>query len=166
MSLKVEGDKIDSFLKGERGQWQGRIREVEAKLEEVEVTIKTAAAFGDLSENNEYTTAVDEKQRYLKEKDELTYKISQFDSQFEKYATKDVSRGELVVIGSVVRISYPEVQKQFVVKVVPPKADIPRRGAISSTSPLGRALLNKKAGERTAVLTERRKWTCVVEEVY
>lgn len=165
MSLFDEGKRIDDLLREERNQWQLRVREVEKRMYEVEEQLKIAASFGDLSENNEYTTAADEKQRCIKEKSELEIKISQFDSSFQGYATTERT-SEYVKVGSVVRLAFPEAGKQFVVKVVPHKADAPRKGAISSASPLGRALLNKKSGERTMVVTERRKWDCVVEEVY
>ena len=160
MSLYDEGRRIDSFLREERDRWQLRIREVERRKDEVEEQLKIAASFGDLSENNEYAAAADERARCIREKEELEQKISQFDKEFMK------SRKESIEEGSVVRIVFTEVGKTFTVKVVPHRADAPRKGAISSASPLGRALLNKRAGEHTVVITERRKWNCAIEEVY
>lgn len=166
MSLYDEGKRIDSFLREERDRWQQRIRDVERRKDEVEEQLKIAASFGDLSENNEYAAAADERARCIREKEELEQKITQFDKDFMKYATGETSRKESIEEGSVVRIVFPEAEKTFTVKVVPHRADAPRKGAISSTSPLGRALLNKRAGEHTVVITERRKWDCVIEEVY
>lgn len=166
MGLKEEGQAIDSALQEQWKKWVSDIRTIEDELSSLESVIKTAASFGDLSENTEYTSAVDRKQMLLKNKGDLEEKVRLCKTKFETYATKDSSRGELIQVGSVVRILYEEIGKRLTIKVVPQKSDAPQKHAVSTSSPLGRALLNKKAGDRTVVNTERRKWICVIEEVY
>ncbi|MBR3368372.1 transcription elongation factor GreA [Candidatus Saccharibacteria bacterium] len=100
--------------------------------------IATARAFGDLSENEEYSSARAEQKlaenRILEIQDIL------------KNATvlKNVKHSK-IVLGSKVEVEVKK--KKFTYEIVGPIEANPLEGKISDASPVGKALLGKKEGE-------------------
>ncbi len=100
--------------------------------------IATARAFGDLSENEEYSSARAEQKlaenRILEIQDIL------------KNATvlKNVKHSK-VVVGSKVEVEVKK--KKFTYEIVGPIEANPLEGKISDASPVGKALMGKKEGE-------------------
>ncbi|HBH12593.1 MAG: Transcription elongation factor GreA [Clostridiales bacterium 38_11] len=117
------------------------------KRKEVAEKIKAALAFGDISENAEYDEAKNEQ-------GEIEKRILKIENMIKNAKLiEEVSGNELVKLGSKVKtrdIEYDEVMEYKIVGSV--EAD-PMKGRISNVSPLGKALLGKKAGEVLEVST-------------
>lgn len=103
--------------------------------------IKKAREFGDLSENAEYDAAKQEQGFVEAEIKELTEKLQHVVIIEDGASTHDVSIGNTVVVRDV------EFNEEVEYRIVgTTEADI-MAGKISNESPLGRAILGKKAGD-------------------
>ena len=122
-------------------------KDLEAELERliaqrpaIAERLATARAFGDLSENQEYTDARSEQKpvesRILEIQDILK------DATIIKAGKKDK-----VVLGAKVTIEMNG--KTFTYSVVSPTEANPLEGKISNESPIGKAIFARKAGEST-----------------
>ena len=121
--------------------------ELEKRLEYLKLTaraeiterIKTAREFGDLSENAEYDAAKNEQAMIEGEILEIENKL--------KYAViiKESKKG-LVSLGSKVDFVDDDTNEEFTYEIVgTTEADV-ELGRISNESPIGNALLGRKAG--------------------
>ena len=124
-----------------------------ALRQEIIQKIKEARAQGDLSENAEYSAAREEQGHNEGRVKELKY-ILEHCSVVEK----DESQAGTVTIGSTVCLSVKysdedEAEETEYTIVGVTEAD-PRQGRISNESPVGKALLGKKAGDVAAVETD------------
>ena len=128
--------------------------ELEKRLEFLKVTkraeiterIKTAREFGDLSENAEYDAAKNEQAMIEGEIVEIEEKL--------KHAViiKDGAKKGVVSLGSKVDILDEELGEVSTYEIVgTTEADI-ELGRISNESPVGSALLGKKAGDEVSVV--------------
>lgn len=109
---------------------------------EVSEKIKSAKELGDLSENAEYQSAKEEQafiEARIKELEVLT-----------KYATvtKGPSDPHTVEVGNTVVVKTPNGEKTYV--IVGFNEAKPSEGKISNESPLGRAIVGKKVGEKVS----------------
>lgn len=103
--------------------------------------IKVAREQGDLSENAEYTSARDEQAKLEGEKQDIENKLK-FGEVISSSAQKD-----LVTVGSKVKYLDMEEKEEYVFTIVgTAEADL-TKGKISNESPLGQALMGKKAGD-------------------
>ena len=122
---------------------QGEFREImEVKLPKNFADIGRAAAFGDLSENAEYTSA-------LEERDHLTRRASSIKSELDKAKVIDPGRCQdgVVGLGSVIRLRNEQTGEEVDYKLLGPWDGGPEDGVLSYKSPLGRAFLGKSVGE-------------------
>ena len=115
------------------------------RREEIKVAIAEARSFGDLSENSEYDEARNEQAKVearIKELDELIQHAEVIDeSQID---TKTVGLGSLVKVekgGETVEYS-----------IVGSNEANPFENKVSDLSPVGRALLGKKAGDIVEIM--------------
>jgi transcription elongation factor GreA len=106
--------------------------------------IRQARELGDLSENAEYQTA-------REEQDRLESRISELEHILQNAQIIKKPRGDKVVqLGSSVKLkSAAGVQKQF--QVVGTMEADPLSGKISDESPIGKALLGKKEGDKVVL---------------
>lgn len=110
--------------------------------------LRTAAALGDLSENAEYKSA-------RERQDFVRARVRQLQVQIAKLSSIDISKlprdrasyGSTVVLRDIDRDS--EITYRL---VTPEEADI-EQGLISTSSPIGRSLLNKQEGDEVRVQT-------------
>ena len=117
--------------------------EVAAKLEE-------ARGFGDLSENAEYHAAKEEQEKIENRIMLLEYQLSK--AQIVEDDEIDTSSASL---GTTVTLKDTDLKKTFVYKLVgTEEADI-KENRISAASPVGMAVMGKKAGEEVIVRTPR-----------
>jgi len=143
--------------------------ELEKRLEFLKVTkraeiterIKTAREFGDLSENAEYDAAKNEQAMIEGEIREIEEKL--------KHAViiKDgaIKKG-LVSLGSKVDFVIEETGELQTYEIVgTTEADV-EAGRISNESPIGNALLGRKAGDRVSVVVPAGIITIIVKKVY
>jgi transcription elongation factor GreA len=110
--------------------------------------LKKAAALGDLSENAEYHTAK-QRQEYLKAR---VRQLGQRLSDLAMINTNNIPR-DRVGLGSTVTIFDGTKNEEMEYKLVTSEESDVAAGKISTTSPIGRALLNKKVGETAMVVT-------------
>ena len=110
--------------------------------------ITDARTHGDLSENAEYHAAKEQQSLNEGRIDELQDKLARAD-------IIDVSKlsGETIKFGATVTLIDEDTEEKKVWQIVgEPEADA-KKGRISITSPLARALINKKKGESVEVVT-------------
>lgn len=114
------------------------------KRKEVVANIKQAISFGDLSENSEYDEAKNEQAEVEKRINEIENLLTTV-----KIVKSDENSG-VVHVGRTVTIYDYDIEEEEEYKIVgPTEVDI-ANNQISDESPLGRALLGKKAGEETS----------------
>ncbi len=131
------------------------LKELEAELEQLKVEgrkeaaekIKLAKSFGDLSENSEYDEAMNDQAK-------LEARISEIEHILKTAKVLDVESlsNENVHIGSVVKI-VDKKKKEFVYTIVGFAQADPAAGKISDESPVGKALIGHKVGDKVTVET-------------
>src|ERR1700749_2490843 len=110
--------------------------------------ITDARTHGDLSENAEYHAA--KEQQSLNEG-----AIAELEDKLARADVIDVSKlsGDTITFGATVTLVDEDTDKKQVWQIVgAPEADA-KKGRISITSPLARALINKKKGDSVEVVT-------------
>ena len=110
--------------------------------------IKRAAALGDLSENAEYHTAK-QRQEYLKAR------LRQLGKRLADLSLINMNNipRDKVGLGSTVTIYDGTKNEEMEYQLVTSEESDVAAGKISTTSPIGRALLNKKVGDIAMVVT-------------
>jgi transcription elongation factor GreA len=129
-------DKLTSELKQLRSEERYKIAR----------RIEEARSFGDLSENAEYAAAKEDQAK-------LEGKILAMEQQLSKAKIIDSSSidNSHVSVGTTVTIQDITHNKEFVYSLVSSEESDPENGLISSVSPVGRALMNKKVGDEVSV---------------
>lgn len=116
-------------------------KELDDRIKEREVIkekIATARAFGDLSENEDYSAARNEQK--LNES-----RISEIEEILKSAKIISNREHDKVVMGAKVTVEVGG--KSFVYSIVGPVEANPLEGKISNESPIGKAMFGKKAGE-------------------
>ncbi len=116
------------------------------KRKEIAEKIKIALSFGDLSENAEYSEAKEEQNL-----NESKIIILEDKLKRARIVTPDSTIKGIVQMGSKVKIYDVEFDETLEYQIVGPVGADPFSGKISLESPLGKALLGKKAGEAVEV---------------
>ena len=123
------------------------IQALEKELrEELPKALKTAAALGDLSENADYSAAR-ERQDFVRVRlGQLKQRLADLSMiNFDKIPRDRISLGSRVVLLDV------DKNEEITYRLVTSEdADAPK-GLISTTSPIGRSLLNKREGDTVEV---------------
>src|ERR1043166_3446591 len=114
--------------------------------------IKKAAALGDLSENAEYHMAK-QRQEFVKAR------IRQLGKRIADLSLINMNNipKDKVGLGSTVKVYDNTKEEEVEYKLVTSEESDVAAGKISTTSPIGRALLNKKIGDETVVVTPNGK---------
>ena len=131
------------------------LKELEAELDQLKVEgrkeaaekIKLAKSFGDLSENSEYDEAMNDQAK-------LEARISEIEHILKTAKVLDVESlsNENVHIGSVVKI-VDKKKKEFVYTIVGFAQADPAARKITDESPVGKALIGHKVGDKVTVET-------------
>ncbi len=108
--------------------------------------IKVARGYGDLSENSEYDEAKNEQAK-------IEARIVEIEAMLKNVEIIEDVKGaaKTVVIGAKVKVLDMEYDEECEYRVVGSTEADPRSGTISDESPVGRALLGKKAGDEVIV---------------
>jgi len=125
------------------------IRVLEHELtHELPKEIKKAVAMGDLSENAEYHMA---KQR----QEFVNARLGQLKKRMAELALVNLTNipKDRVAFGSKVTVFDNTKEEELVYTLVTSEESDVSQGKISTTSPIGRALLNKKVGDSAVVVT-------------
>jgi transcription elongation factor GreA len=125
------------------------IRVLEHELtHELPKEIKKAAALGDLSENAEYHMA---KQR----QEFVNARLGQLKKRMGELALVNLTNipKDRVAFGSRVRVFDSTKEEELEYKLVTSEESDVSKGLISTTSPIGKALMGKKVGDSAIVVT-------------
>jgi transcription elongation factor GreA len=129
------------------------IRALEHELaHELPQEIKKAAAMGDLTENAEYHMA--------KQRQELVNaRLGQLKRRMSELALVNLSNipKDRVAFGSRVRVFDNSKETEIEYKLVTSEESDVSKGLISTTSPIGKALVGKKVGDSAVVVTPNGK---------
>jgi transcription elongation factor GreA len=114
--------------------------------------IKKAAALGDLSENAEYHMAK-QRQEFVKAR------LRQLGKRMADLALINMDNipRDKVGLGSTVRVYDNDKNEEVEYKLVTSEESDFASGKISTSSPIGRALLNKKVGDTAVIVTPNGK---------
>jgi len=132
---------------------QEEMNQLEHELvHELPKEIKKAAALGDLSENAEYHMAK-QRQEFVKAR------LRQLGKRMGDLALINMDNipRDKVGLGSTVRIYDNDKNEEVEYKLVTSEEADVASGKISTSSPIGRALLNKKVGDTALVVTPNGK---------
>src|SRR3954465_2590472 len=128
---------------------QDEINALEHELiHELPKEIKKAAALGDLSENAEYHMAK-QRQEFVKAR------VRQLGKRLADLSMVNMNNipKDRVGLGSTVKVYDNTKNEEIEYNIVTSEESDVATGKISTTSPIGRALLNKKVGESAIVMT-------------
>ncbi|HEY9584146.1 MAG TPA: transcription elongation factor GreA [Candidatus Paceibacterota bacterium] len=119
------------------------------KRREVAESLEYAKSLGDLSENAEYHEA-----RALQA--ELEDKISKLENILrDAVIVSDSKHGEKAEIGSKITIEKEGAKERMTYNIVGSEESDLQNGKISSSSPLGAAILGKKKGDKISINTPK-----------
>jgi len=136
-----------------RRKLQEEINALEHELvHELPKEIKKAAALGDLSENAEYHMAK-QRQEYVKAR------VRQLGKRLADLSMVNMNNipKDKVGLGSTVRVYDNSKNEEMQYNLVTSEESDVAQGKISTTSPIGRALLNKRVGDTAVVVTPNGK---------
>lgn len=128
---------------------QSQLDELESELRvHLPKEIKRALEFGDLRENSEYHAAL-ERQNMVKAR------IMELRQRISEIASIDVSKvpRDRASYGSTLILYDGERNEEVTYRLVTPEESDPQQGFISTTSPVGRSLMGKQAGDEVVVRT-------------
>ena len=118
------------------------------RREEVKADIALARSFGDLSENAEYDEARNEQAKVEARIKELEDKIEHAEIQDESKIDTSV-----VSLGSTVAVYFVEDDEAVEYSIVGSNEADARQRKISDQSPIGKALMDHRAGDEVTVVT-------------
>lgn len=121
-------------------------RRTHEEREKIKNDIATARGFGDLSENAEYDAA-----RNDQAKNEA--RIKELEELIENAVILDESNidSSVISLGSTVKLLNKTINVEFTYALVGSNEANPAEGKISDQSPIGAALIGKKAGDEITV---------------
>ncbi|MBA3914857.1 MAG: transcription elongation factor GreA [Acidobacteriales bacterium] len=128
---------------------QDEINALEHELShELPRELKKAVALGDLSENAEYHMAK-QRQEFVKAR------LRQLGRRLADLSLTNMANipKDKVGLGSTVKVHDNDKDKEVVYNLVASEESDVEAGKISTTSPIGRALLNKKVGDTATIIT-------------
>src|SRR5262245_38067050 len=131
-----------------RKKLEEEIHALERELrDELPKALKTAAALGDLSENADYSAAR-ERQHFVRVRlGQLKKRLADLSLvNFDKIPKDRISLGSTVVLMDI------EKGEEVTYKLVTSEDANASMGLISTTSPIGKSLLNKKEGDEVTVV--------------
>lgn len=122
----------------------------EVRRKEIAGRIRQAREFGDISENSEYDDAKNE--QYLLER-----RIGELQRKVRNVKVIDPSEvdDEAVDLGTRVTLKVVDGGQERTFQIVGANESDPGSGKLSHASPVGRAVLKKKVGEKVTVSTPR-----------
>lgn len=117
---------------------------------EISRQLEEARSFGDLSENAEYAAAKEEQAKLETRISRLEFQLS--NAKILDSSSIDASR---VTLGTTVTIQDIINSQKFAYTIVGSEESDPKASKISSSSPVGQALLNKTVGDEIHVKVPR-----------
>jgi transcription elongation factor GreA len=149
----MSSEKIEPLTPAQKEQLEAELAELEGpRRAEAVQAIATARSFGDLSENFEYHAAKNEQGL-------LERRITMLRDRLDRAVLVDVDAAatDTVTIGSKVEIEDEQGERMQV--------EISSVGGVSPDSPVGRALLGRKAGDEVEIEAPRGAWRARIRSV-
>ena len=130
------------------------------RREEIKEQIAVARGFGDLSENAEYDEARNEQAK-------VEARIQELESLIENAEIIDESTMDArsISLGSVVKLYDEDFDEEITYSIVGSNQADPLEQKISDQSPIGQALMGKKAGDRVTVYAPAGELHFLVKDV-
>jgi len=123
--------------------------------------VQTARAFGDLSENYEYKCAKQEKNR-----NDSRIRYLERMIKTAKVITADSAAADAIGLFDKVVVYHEKLGKEMTLRLVTTLRADAGKGLISKESPVGRALLGRKAGDRVQVkVSDSMQYTMEVRSI-
>lgn len=130
------------------------------KKQEVKDAIKTAKEFGDLSENSEYEAARTEQAQVEARITELEQMLK----HVRLVSADDISH-DRVSVGVTVTVRDTDTDSKTDYQLVGSTEADPFANRISDTSPIGKAIIGAKTGDKVTVHLPRRDLTIIIENI-
>lgn len=130
--------KTVSLTKQGKLDLEAELKELIARRPAIAERLQTARAFGDLSENQEYTDARAEQKT-------VENRITEIEDILKNAKIIRNASHDKVSMGATVTVTLSG--KKFTYSIVGPVEANPLEGKISDKSPIGQALLGKKVGD-------------------
>lgn len=134
---------------------EGELAELIAKRSDIAEKIANARDYGDLSENAEYDAAREEQAM-------LESRITEVEEILQNADIIKATKSSTVKVGSTVQLKNGS---KVTYRIVGPVEADPMEGKISNESPIGQALMGKKAGDKVTITTPKGETTYTVEVV-
>lgn len=118
------------------------------KTEEVKKNLAEARSFGDLSENSEYDEAKNEQAK-------VAARIAELEDLIASAEIIDESelKADIINLGSTITLFDCDMEEEIEYSIVGTNEADPMKGRISDRSPIGSAMMGKRAGETVEVTT-------------
>ena len=130
--------KTISLTKQSKADLEAELKDLIAKRPAIAERLQTARAFGDLSENQEYTDARSEQKT-------VENRIAEIEEILKNSKLIRNASHDKVAMGATVTVTLNG--KEFTYAIVGPVEANPLEGKISDKSPIGQALMGKKVGD-------------------
>lgn len=130
--------KTVSLTKQGKADLEAELKELIGRRPAIAERLQTARAFGDLSENQEYTDARSEQKT-------VENRIAEIEDILKNAKLIRNASHDKVAMGATVTVTLSG--KKFTYSIVGPVEANPLEGKISDKSPIGQALLGKKVGD-------------------
>lgn len=130
------------------------------KRQEIKEKIKVARSYGDLSENAEYDAAREEQAKNES-------RIQELEAILQNYVLVDESATQKNVVnqGAVVTVKDVDLKEKFTYKIVSFSQADPANNKISDESPVGRALIGHKKGDKVLVEAPAGEFILKIESI-
>ena len=139
-------EELINFTKAEYDELVKELQDVNEKIELNKKDISTARSYGDLSENSEYDEAKQEQAKLAHQKMELEARLAK-----AKIIDESELDASVVSVGSLVKVFHHEKNAEITYQIVGSYETDPLHGKISDVSPIGRALLGARKGDKVDV---------------
>ncbi len=136
-------------MKQAKAKLEAEVRKLERELrEELPAALKKAIQLGDLRENAEYQTAK-ERQSYVQAQlSHLQHRLAKLSLvNLSKIPTDRISYGSTVVLFDL------DTEVEVTYRLVTSEESDVKAGKISTTSPIGRSLMNREEGDEVQIRT-------------
>ena len=130
--------KTVSLTKQGKADLETELKELIGRRPAIAERLQTARAFGDLSENQEYTDARSEQKT-------VENRIAEIEEILKNAKVIRNASHDKVAMGATVTVKLSG--KKFTYSIVGPVEANPLEGKISDKSPIGQALMGKKVGD-------------------
>jgi transcription elongation factor GreA len=139
-----------------KAELEKELSELKSRRAEIAEKIAAARDYGDLSENAEYDAAREEQSI-------VETRVIEIEDILQNFEIIKPKSGGTVHVGSTVELKNG---KKVTYKVVGPVEADPMEGKISNESPIGAALMGKKAGDKVTIKTPKGETTYTIELVH